>query len=189
MIALVAGLLLFLGVHSIRIVAPRWREAQLAARGEGGWKGLYSLASALSLGLVIVGYGWARAAPVVLYTPPVGLRHLALLLMLPVFPLLIATYARGAIASSVRHPMLAAVLLWALAHLLANGTVADVLLFGGFGVWALADLVSASRRGAPPAAARLWNRNDAIAMGAGVLLYVAFAGFAHRWLIGVSPIG
>jgi uncharacterized membrane protein len=189
MVALVAGLLLFLGVHSIRIVAPGWRDAQLAARGERAWKGLYALVSAFGLGVLIVGYGWARRDAVVLYAPPAGLRHLALLLMLPVFPLLIATYARGAIAAIVRHPMLAAVLLWSIAHLLANGSLADVLLFGGFGVWAAADLVSARRRPEPPHASRRWSRNDIIAVLGGTLFYAAFAGFAHRWLVGVSPLG
>ncbi|NUZ06716.1 NnrU family protein [Piscinibacter koreensis] len=189
MFVLVAGLLLFLGIHSVRIVAPSWRDAQLAARGEGRWKGLYSVVSAIGLVLLIVGYGRARATPVVLYLPPPGLRHLALLLTLPVFPLLVATYARGAIAATVRHPMLAAVLLWALAHLLANGTLADLLLFGAFFVWAFADLMSALRRPAPAAASARWGRNDAIAIGVGLALYAAFAGFAHRWLIGVSPLG
>ena len=90
MIVCIAGLILFLGIHSVSIVAPGWRQAQVARHGEGAWKGIYSIVSAVGLVLLIVGYGMARREPVVLYTPPAALRHLALLVMLPVFPLLFA---------------------------------------------------------------------------------------------------
>jgi uncharacterized membrane protein len=190
MMLFVAGLVIFLGVHSIAIVAPGWRDAQLAQRGEKAWKGLYSLVSIVGFVLLIYGYGIARQTPVQLYTPPAGLRHLALLLMLPVFPLLFSAYLPGRIKTAAKHPMLLAVKFWAAAHLLANGTLADVLLFGGFLVWAVADRIAAKRRtvarsvpGAPPAA-----YNDAIALVGGLAVYAAFLMSVHLWLIGVSPL-
>ncbi len=185
----VVGLILFLGIHGVSIVAPGWRAAQVARLGEGAWKGLYAGLAALGLGLLIYGYGVARQTPVVLYTPPAALRHLALLLMLPVFPLFIAAYLPGRIRSATKHPMLLATKLWATAHLLANGTLTDVLLFGGFLVWAVADRISMKHRtpgnalGAP---ASRWN--DAIAVVTGLALYALFVLRAHQWLIGVSPL-
>jgi uncharacterized membrane protein len=192
MLVLVAGLVVFLGVHSVSIVAPAWRTTTMARVGEKRWKGLYSLASGVGFALLIVGYGIARQAPVVVYTPPPALRHLALLLMLPVFPLLIAAYLPGRIKTLARHPMLLAVKLWAVAHLLANGTLADVLLFGGFLVWAVTDRVSVKRRtpieahAVPGAPAR--PANDAIVVVVGLAVYVLFLFWGHRWLIGVSPL-
>lgn len=185
----VIGLVIFLGVHSVAIVAPGWRADQVSRLGEASWKGLYSGVAALGLGLLIYGYGAARDAPVVLYTPPAALRHLALLLMLPVFPLLMAAYLPGRIKATVKHPMLLAVKLWATAHLLANGMLVDVLLFGGFLVWAIADRVALKRHphGDPPAApARPYNDLIAVVIGLGV--YAALLLGAHRWLFGVSPL-
>lgn len=187
-----AGLVLFLGIHSISIVAPRWRSRQVARRGDGAWKGIYSIVAGVGLALLIVGYGMARREPVVLYTPPAALRHLALLLMLPVFPLLFATYLPGRLRSAAKNPMLLAVKFWATAHLLANGTLVDVLLFGSFLVWAVADRISVKRRAvaeahdAPAAPPRAMN--DAIALVGGLATYVVFVFWAHRWLIGVSPL-
>jgi uncharacterized membrane protein len=192
MLVLVVGLLMFLGVHSVSIVASDWRAATIARLGERPWKGLYSLASAVGLALIVVGYGLARRDPVVLYTPPAGLRHLALVVMLPVFPLLFAAYIPGRIRAAAKHPFLLAVKLWAFAHLLANGSLADVLLFGGFLVWAVADRISVKRRpaaqthevpAAPPSPA-----NDAIALIGGLVVYALFLLWAHRWIIGVSPL-
>jgi uncharacterized membrane protein len=192
MLVLVAGLVLFLGVHSVSIAAPGWRQGMLARLGDKPWKGLYSLASAIGLVLLVVGYGLARRSPVVLYTPPAGLRHLALVVMLPVFPLLLAAYLPGRIKTAARHPMLLAVKLWAAAHLLANGTLADLLLFGGFLAWAVADRISVKRRSAaeahavpaaPPSAA-----NDAIVVVGGLAAYALFLFWGHRWLTGVSPL-
>ncbi len=192
MIVFIAGLVLFLGIHSISIVAPGWRSAQVARRGEGTWKGLYSIVAGVGLALLIVGYGMARREPVVLYSPPAALGHLALLLMLPVFPLLFATYLPGRLRSAARHPMLLAIKFWATAHLLANGTLVDVLLFGSFLAWAVADRISVKRRAvaeahdAPAAPPRAMN--DAIALVGGLATYVVFVLWAHRWLIGVSPL-
>ena len=193
MLVLILGLVIFLGVHSVSIVAPGWRTATVARLGERPWKGLYSLASAAGLALIVVGYGLARRDPAVLYAPPAALRHLALVVMLPVFPLLFAAYLPGRIRAAAKHPFLLAVKLWALAHLLANGMLADVLLFGGFLAWAVADRISVKRRpaaqthevpAAPPGAA-----NDAIALIGGLVVYAVFVLRAHRWLIGVSPLG
>ena len=189
MSVLVIGLLLFLGAHSVSIVAPGWRDAQVARLGEGPWKGVYSLLSIAGFALLIYGYGLARQSPTVLYTPPPALRHVALLLMLPVFPLLLATYLPGRIKSAVKHPTLAAVKLWALAHLLANGTLADLLLFGGFLAWAVADRISVKRRPPRPlpgAPAR--PLNDVIAIVAGLAIYALFVSWAHQKWIGVSPV-
>ncbi len=192
MLVFVVGLVLFLGIHSVSIVAPGWRTATMARLGERPWKGAYSVAAGVGLALLIVGYGMARRDPVVLYSPPSALRHLALLVMVPVFPLLFAAYLPGRIRSAAKHPMLLAVKLWAAAHLLANGTLADVLLFGGFLVWAVADRIAVKRRsvadvhGTPAAPPR--PLNDAIAIVAGLLVYAVFVFWAHRWLIGVSPL-
>ncbi|MEO5697994.1 MAG: NnrU family protein, partial [Burkholderiaceae bacterium] len=104
MTALIFGLVLFLGIHSIGILAPAWRDAQLAQRGEALWKGAYSIVSLLGFALLVYGYGVARQSPVVLYTPPAALRHVALVLLLPVFPLLLAAYLPGRIQRAARHP-------------------------------------------------------------------------------------
>jgi uncharacterized membrane protein len=187
----VAGLLVFLGIHSVSIVAPRWRDAQATRMGEYRWKGLYALVSIASLVTMIYGYGIARQTPVVIYTPPLPLRHLTLLLMLPVFPLLIAAYLPGRVQRVTRNPMLLAVILWTASHLLANGTLNDLLLFGAFLVWAVADLISVSRRanvrpvpGVPASAT-----NDVIIVVAGLGLYAFMLLWAHARVVGVSPLG
>ena len=192
MTLLIIGLVLFLGIHSVSIAAPAWRNAQIERRGENVWKGIYSLVSLIGLVALVYGYGQARLSPTVLYAPPTALRHASLVLMLPVFVLLIAAYFPGRIRRVTRHPMLVAVMLWATAHLLANGTLADLLLFGGFLAWAVIDRISvrqrsdAAKHGAPAAPARPYN--DAIALVGGLAFYVLFVGWAHRWLIGVSPL-
>ena len=189
MTLLVLGLALFLGVHSVSIAAPAWRDAQAARLGQNAWKGVYAMISLAGFALLVYGYGQARLAPVVLYVPPTGLRHLALLLMLPVFVLLLAAYLPGRIKTAAKHPMLVATKLWAVAHLLANGTLADVLLFGGFLAWAVADRISMKRRVQRPLPGAPAGRfNELIAVAGGLALYAAFVTFAHAWLIGVSPI-
>jgi uncharacterized membrane protein len=186
----IVGLVVFLGIHSISIVAPAWRDGQVARRGEKAWKGIYSIVSLVGFVLLLYGYGIARATPVVLYAPPPGLRHFALLVMLPVFPLLLATYLPGRIQTAAKHPMLLAVILWGVAHLLANGTLADVLLFGGFLAWAVVDRISVvGRVRAPLVKARPSPKtNDAIAVVGGLAIYAALLAGAHRWLFGVSPL-
>jgi uncharacterized membrane protein len=161
----------------------------LVRLGEQRWKAMIGLVSIAGFVLLVWGYGQARLDPIVLYVPPTWLRHLALLLMVPVFPLLLAAYLPGRIKAAARHPMLAAVKLWALAHLLANGTAADLLLFGGLLAWAVVDRISVGRRPSPPARGAPSSRfNDAIVVLAGLALYGVFIGWAHLWLIGVPPI-
>lgn len=189
---LILGLLLFLGVHSLRIFAGDWRDAQVARMGLLGWKGVYSLFSAIGLGLIIWGYGLARGDPVVLWNPPVWTRHLAALLTVPAFILLVAAYLPGShIKAKIGHPMVAGVKLWALAHLLANGNLADVVLFGAFLVWAVASFASSRRHDriagrSYPACS--WTRDAAVA-AIGLLAWVLFALWGHPWLIGVRTFG
>jgi uncharacterized membrane protein len=177
------GLVLFLGVHSISIVAPAWRD-RVAARLGNGWRGFYSLVSIAGFILIIWGYGLARHDSVVLYTPPLWMRYITLVLMLPVFPLFLAPYFPGRIKKAVLHPMLTATGLWAVAHLLAVGLLADVLLFGGFLVWAVADRISYRwRTQRPIAAAPPVKLNDVIAVVLGLIFYVVFAYWLHpRWI-------
>lgn len=189
MAQLIVGLVLFLGVHSISIVAHGWRDGMAARVGEAAWKGIYAAVALVGLVLVVRGYGAARLDPTWLYLPPDWLRHVGMLLLLPVFPLLLAAYLPGRIRGTLKHPMLVAVKAWALAHLLMNGTAADVLLFGTFLAWAVAERISLKRRrahAAPALPAAAWN--DAVAVGGGLAIYVAFALWLHVWLIGVPVI-
>lgn len=188
---LILGLVLFLGVHSIAIVAPAWRN-RLAAHGNGiPWKIVYALVSIVGFVLIVRGYADARLAPELLYSPPRWTRHLMATLMLPVFPLLLAAYLPGRIkALAGGHPMLVATKLWALSHLLGTTTVADAVLFGSILAWAVADFISVRRRPAraiPGAPASKWN--DAIAVVLGLALYGAVVGHLHLKLIGIAPFG
>jgi uncharacterized membrane protein len=191
MLQLILGLALFLGAHSVSIARPAWRARAIARVGEVPWTLGYATVSAVGLVLIVLGYGAARVTdPVLLYQPPTWLRHVSLLLMLPAFTLVLAAYLPGRIQRALKHPMLVGVLLWALAHLLANGTLADLMLFGGFLIWAVADLVSLNRRQAPAVPGAPPGRwNDLGAVVGGLALYVAFIVFLHRWLMGVAPIG
>jgi len=192
MFLLVLGLVLFLGGHSVRIVAEGWRARAIARLGDKGWKVLYSLVSFLGLGLLVWGFVLARQQPVVLWTPPRGMGHLAALLMLVSFVLLAAVYVpRNAIRARLGHPMILSIKTWAFAHLLANGTLADVVLFGAFLVWAVFDFRAARRR--EPVAADAMAATSGAATAATVVLGLAawavFAFWLHGWLIGVRPFG
>lgn len=195
MTLLVLGLVLFLGVHSVRVVADRWRSSTIARLGEGPWKGVYSLVSLAGLALVVWGYGLARQDPVLLWTPPVAMQHLASLLVLLAFVLLAAAYVpRNHIKNRLRHPMVLGVKLWALAHLLSNGNLADVVLFGSFLVWAVLSFRAARQRDDAAALASGPHRHSSLRATAitGVLGVAAWAGFAvwgHSAWIGVSPWG
>jgi uncharacterized membrane protein len=189
MVALIVGLIVFLGLHSISILAPGWRARAIQRFGEGAWKGLYSVLSLAGFVLMLVGFAQARAGAPVLYVPPAALRYLTFLLMLPVFPLLLAAYLPGSIQARARHPMLASVKLWATAHLLAIGTLPDVLLFGSFLVWAVIDRISVKHRApGPPRRAVAVPHADLIAVVAGLALYGLFLWKLHAWLIGVAPL-
>ena len=192
MTTLVIGLVIFLGLHSVRIFAEGWRSTVRARIGEAAWKGAYSVLSLLGFALICWGYGQARQQPVLLWESARWTRHLAALLTLPAFVLLTAAYIPGnAIKSRLHHPMLLGVKLWAVAHLLANNTLADVLLFGGFLVWAVLDFRSSRQRDRtlnivyPPGRAG----PTAAAVVVGIAAWVGFAFWGHRWLIGVQPFG
>ena len=192
MLALVAGLVLFLGTHSIRIFAYDWRESMRQRLGQLTWRGLYSLVSLLGFALIIWGYGAARLSPVVIWVPPLWMAHLSALLLLFAFILVAAAYVPGNhIKAKLGHPLLAAVKLWALAHLLCNGMLADMLLFGGFLVWAIVDFAVSRRRDRAegvtyPAVGAV---RDIVVVIVGVAVYVAFALWLHERLIGVAPFG
>src|SRR5258708_30259392 len=190
MMLLIVGLVLFLGVHSVAIVAAALRPRSIHRPGGGAWKGRYALGALVGFVLICYGFGLARQAPVILYSPPTWLRHMALLLMLPVFPLIIAAYLPGRIKTAAKHPMLAAVKLWAFAHLLANGLLADVLVFGGFLAWAVGDRISFKRRSAPQSmrTAPPGPLNDVIAVVLGLGIYALLIGWMHVRLFGVSPL-
>ena len=189
---LLLGLVLFLGVHSVRIFADDWRTQVITRRGEGAWKGLYSLLSIAGFALLIWGYGLARQQPVVLWTPPVAMRHMASLLTLIAFILLVAAYVpRNGIKARLHHPMVIGVKVWAFAHLLCNGNLADVVLFGAFLVWAALDFRAA--RGRDRAAQTVYPAGTvaatAITVIVGAVAWVGFALWLHGMLIGVRPFG
>lgn len=190
MTVLILGLILFLGVHSVRIFADGWRTAQIAQRGQGAWKGVYSVLSIAGFMLIVWGYGLAQKDPVPLWTPQVWARHLASLLTLVSFILLVAAYVpKNGIKARVHHPMVLAVKVWALAHLLANHTLADVLLFGSFLVWAVVDFRAARARD------RAGNivyapgtlGGTAITVVGGAVVWAVFAMWLHVMLFGVRP--
>ena len=190
MAILILGLAIFLGTHSVRIVADDWRTAQRARYGERAWKLGYTLLSLIGFGLIVWGYGLARRDAVVLWSPPAAMRHVAALLTLIAFVLLAAAYVpRNAVKARLHHPMVLAVKVWAFAHLLANGTLADAILFGGFLVWAALSLRAARGRdrasGARYPSATMGGTVATIA--AGVAAWVVFAFWLHGWLIGVRP--
>jgi uncharacterized membrane protein len=189
---LIIGLLIFLGLHSVRIVADGWRTNMMAERGEGAWKGLYSVASLIGFALVVWGYGLARQQPVVLWVPPVATRHIAALLMLFAIIMLVAAYVPGnAIKSKLHHPMTLSVKTWALAHLLANGNVADVLMFGSFLIWAVFCFIAARKR--DRVAGTVYPAGKAvptvITVVVGLVVYGGFVMVLHKWLIGVAVFG
>ncbi len=190
MSTLILGLVLFLGAHSVSIVAPAWRNAMAARLGEWPWKLLYAVVAIAGFVLMIRGYAAARLEPVVLWVPPAAMRHIAATLMLPVFILLLAAYLPGRIKSAAKHPMLVATKLWAVAHLLANGMLADVVLFGSLLAWAVADRISLRRRPARPIPSAPPSKlNDWIAVAGGLGLYGLFAFVLHARWFGVAPFG
>jgi uncharacterized membrane protein len=192
MTLLIVGLVVLLGVHSVRIYADGWRARQVARLGEGPWKALYSLASIIGLALVIWGFGIARADPVVVWNPPASMRHVAALLSVLAFILVAAAYVRGTrIKAAIGHPMVAGVGLWALGHLLANGGLRDVVLFGAFLVWAIVDFGVSRRRDRLAGVTYRANgiSRDITAIVVGIAAALAFALYLHGPLIGVRPFG
>jgi uncharacterized membrane protein len=199
---LLLGLVLFLGVHSLRVFAEPLRTQAIGRWGEGVFKGVYSLASLAGLVLIIWAFAWVREQPLVLWSPPTGLRHAASLLTLFSFVLFAAAYVPGnALRIRLGHPMAAGVKLWALAHLLSNGTLAHVMLFGGFLVWGVLSFTSARRRDrlaqtgfASQAVASAKSSSAVVGLTAvtvvlGVALWALFAFYLHGVLIGIRPFG
>jgi uncharacterized membrane protein len=192
MVWLILGLAVFLGAHSVRVFAEGWRTTTRARLGENAYKGAYSLLSVLGFGLIIWGFGQARLQPVVLWAPPVGMRHAASLLTLVAFVLLTAAYVPGnAIKAKLHHPMVLGVKTWALAHLLANGMLAHVVLFGTFLVWAVLDFRAARQRDRVGQVVYAPGRlgPTVVTVVVGVLLWAGFAFWAHGAWIGVRPFG
>jgi len=187
MAQLILGLALFIGGHSISIFAMPLRD-KMVANSEVAWKILYSIVALIGVVLIAKGYAEARYAPVILYTSPLWLKHVAALLLLPAFILLPAPYFPGRISSAAKHPQLVAVKLWAVAHLLVNGTLADVLLFGSLLAWAVIDRISMKRRANRPVPGLPESKaNDAIAVVLGLALYAATAFWLHGLLFGIQP--
>ena len=191
MLLLIFGLVIFLGAHSIHIVAADWRQRQIQRFGAGAWKGLFALASLVGLILMIGGFSSAQETLVLLYAPPDWLRHLNSVLTLIAFVLVTAAYVpRNHFKERIGHPMLAGVTIWAFGHLLAIGMLRDVVLFGAFLVWAIVDFVVSRRRDrrAGTVYPRGSRQGDVTTIVVGVILWIAFALWLHKWLIGVNPL-
>ncbi|MEQ6916860.1 NnrU family protein [Halomonas aquatica] len=185
MTVMIIGLLIFLGVHSVRILADDWRTAQIQRRGEMPWKAAYSVVSIIGLTLAIWGYGQMRLDPVWVWQPPVGLRHAVSLLMIPAFVLLVAAYMpSNHIKAKLGHPMILAVKLWAFAHLLANGRLGDIVFFGAFLLWAVFDFRAARRR-PRPLVAKPSMAGTVSTVVIGLAVYYLFAFHLHAWVTGV----
>jgi len=187
---LVLGLMLFLGVHSVRIVADGWRTRTIARAGPLPWKGVYALASIAGFALLAWSYGEARYASAVLYNPPVFTRHIAGLLMLVSLVLVAAAYVpRNHIKAALGHPMYAGIKVWAVAHLISNGRLVDVILFGAFLVWAIVGFVVSRKR--DRAAGTVYPAGDelrtVLTVIIGVGVWAALVSGLHLWLIGVAP--
>lgn len=192
MVELLLGLMVFLGVHSTRIFADDWRSAMIERIGPLAWKGLYALLSLLGFWLLIRGWQQVRLEPQVLWTTPVALRHVAALLMLPASVLWVAAYVPGnGIRARLHHPMVLGTKTWALSHLLANNSLADLLLFGTFLLWSVVLFVASRRRDRreqrPAVAARVLPTVVTVLLGLG--LWAALAFWLHAALIGVRPMG
>lgn len=192
MALLVVSIVLFLALHSIRIFAPAWRERTIARMGVNAWRGLYSLLSIASLVLLIYAFGASRADTPILYVPSLPFIHITLTLMLISMILLMASILpAGKIAVWVKHPMVTAVKVWAFAHLLANGELNSVLLFGGFLIWGVLVRISAKRRaraGEKVVRDFVSTQYDIAAVISGVALYAVILLYLHEMLIGVSPL-
>jgi uncharacterized membrane protein len=189
---LIVGLVVFLGMHLVSTMRDR-RAGLIAQFGENGYKVLYSIVSAIGLALIVYGFARYRAHEwIELWSPPAWTKHLAALLVLFAMIMLVAAYARGHIYMTLKkHPMLAGVKLWALAHLMANGDLGSLILFGAVLAWAVIDRISLKRRtdpGAPPIPVG-GMRNDVIAVFGGIALYAAVGWWFHPNVIGIPVIG
>jgi len=189
---LIAGLVAFLGLHSLRIVAGDWRRRQIGRMGEGPWKGIYSVLSIAAFVLLIWGFGEARQHPQLLYTPPLGLRHANALFTLIAFVLVAAAYVpRNHLKAALGHPMYAGIKVWALGHLLATGMLHDVVLFGAFLIWAVAGFMVSRRRDREAGITypRGTAVGDLLTLAIAAAIWAAFAFWLHAKWIGVAPFG
>ena len=188
---LILGLVLFLGMHSLRIFADGWRTRQVARLGLKRWKALYALVAIVGFVLICWGFGLARQHPVLLYVPPLWLRHLNALFTLVAFVLFVAARVpRNVFKARLHHPQVLAVKMWAFGHLLATGMLHDVLLFGAFLLWAVVLFIASRRR--DRAAGTVYPagtlRGNVLTVAIGVAAWAAFALWLHLWLIGVDPM-
>ena len=191
MLVLILGLVLFLGLHSLRIFADGWRTRQIARLGLKRWKALYAVVAIVGFVLICWGFGLARQHPVLLYVPPLWLRHLNALFTLVAFVLFVAARVpRNVFKARLHHPQVLAVKMWAFGHLLATGMLHDVLLFGAFLLWAVVLFIASRRRdraaGTVYPAGRL--QGNVLTVVVGVAAWAAFALWLHLWLIGVNPM-
>lgn len=193
MLLLIAGLILFLGTHSVRMLKPGLREDMIAKRGDMAYKGLYSVASLIGLVVLILGYSQTRSAEQYIWVPPAAMAHIAALLTLIAFVLLAAAYVPGnRIKAAVGHPMVLGVKVWAFAHLLANGRLGDMILFGAFLIWAIVNYVRSRKADRTEGIVRSSQQSiarDSMTIAFGVGAWLVFAMWAHVRLIGVSPFG
>lgn len=192
LLILTAGLVLFLGMHAVRIPNDQRRSGMMARLGKSKYRTLFTVASIVGLVLIVYGYGQARLDPVFVWSPPAAMRHIAALLMLFSMILLAACYVpMNHIKAKLQHPMTLSVKVWALAHLIANGSLADIVLFGSFLVWAVLLFKSARRRAIPMGFAGDGPTKVGTLMTVvvGVLGWLIFAAWLHVHLIGVSPFG
>jgi uncharacterized membrane protein len=191
LLVMILGLVLFLGVHTLTMQRDL-RGSFIASMGEGGYKAGYALVSLAGLALIVWGFAHYRAAGMInVWYPPKFLKHITVALMLPAVILVAASYIRGRIYTGLKHPMLAGVKLWAAAHLLANGDLGSIILFGSFLAWAVLDRISLKRRtdvGAPPIPVG-GLANDLIAVAVGFVAYLALAFAFHPVVIGVPVVG
>ena len=191
LLVMILGLILFLGVHALTTQRDL-RARFVASMGEGGYKIFYSLASLAGLALIVWGFAEYRATGWIdVWNPPKAFKHITAALMLPAVILVVASYLRGRIYTTLKHPMLAGVKLWAAAHLLANGDLGSIILFGSFLAWAVFDRISLKRRpdaGAPPIPVG-GPGNDLIAVAVGLVAYLALAFAFHPVVIGVPVVG
>lgn len=190
MLILILGLILFLGMHSVRIYAEPWRNAQVRKRGLPTWQGIYSIISLVGFLLILWGYRDARLATAILWHPPVWTKYLAALLTLPAFILFISFYIPGSkIKAIIGNPMIVGVKLWATAHLISNGSVVNIILFGAFLFWAILDFRTARRRDKAEGVtyAFVGYSRDVMATIIGVIAWGVFAFYLHGLWIGVKP--
>lgn len=187
MLILIVGLVLFFTLHSVVIFAPRWREKKRQRWGRASWRWINSIGSIIAVGLIAYGYNQTRYSPVLVYITPGWCRQVTDLLMLAVFPLIYATFLPCRIRSALKYPDLVAIKLWAAAHLLVNGMLADILLFGSVLAWAVVNRISLNRRvrivpgGAPS------PYNDLVVIVSGLVTYAVVLLYFHYKIIGMPP--